>query len=180
MATMKTRVRWRASQYLCPVSGQVLDVSRTGVVTEDVVQLWVLQATLVESGRERQERLLTACELVHRRSAHAVSFAHPVAGRVRGLGERRLDPTTLTLDRIQFELISKGGTVQFYNLKTKEKVDVPDSEIKKRRSVRTTSRGTRQERYAVVADVDVDGKPIRMFKFVNKPTFDSLHVAEVS
>ena len=109
-----------------------------------------------------------------------MSFAHPVAGRVRGLGERRLVPTTLTLDRIQLELISEGGTVQFYNLKTKEKVDVPDSEIKKRRSVRTTSRGTRQERYAVVADVDVDGKPVRMFKFVNKETFDSLHVPEVS
>jgi hypothetical protein len=70
--------------------------------------------------------------------------------------------------------------MQFYNLKTKEKVEVPDSEIKKRRSIRTTSRGTRQERYAVVADVKVDGKPLRMYKFVNKATFDSLHVPEES
>ncbi|HSS92409.1 MAG TPA: hypothetical protein VLR46_00305 [Candidatus Dormibacteraeota bacterium] len=70
--------------------------------------------------------------------------------------------------------------MEFYNLKTKQKVEVPDSEIKKRKSVRTTSRGTRQERYAVVADVEVDGKPLRMFKFVNKETFDKLHVAEVS
>jgi hypothetical protein len=51
--------------------------------------------------------------------------------------------------------------------------------MKKRRSVRTTSRGTRQERYAVIADVNVDGKPIRMFKFVNKETYDSLPVPEV-
>ncbi len=70
--------------------------------------------------------------------------------------------------------------MQFYNLKTKSKVEIPDSDIKKRRSVRTTSRGTRQERYAVVADMDVDGKPVRMFKFVNKATFDSLNVTEVS
>ena len=70
--------------------------------------------------------------------------------------------------------------MEFYNLKTKKKVEVPDSEIKKSRSVRTTSGGIRQERYAVVAEVDVDGKPLRMFKFVNKATFDSLHVPELS
>jgi hypothetical protein len=69
--------------------------------------------------------------------------------------------------------------MEFYNLKTKQKVEVPESEMKKRRSVRTTSGGTRQERYAVVADVDVDGKPLRMFKFINKATFDSLAVPEV-
>jgi hypothetical protein len=70
--------------------------------------------------------------------------------------------------------------LEFYNLKTKKKVNVPESEIKKKRSVRTTSGGIRQERYAVVADVEVDGKPLRMYKFVNKATFDSLHVPEAS
>jgi hypothetical protein len=70
--------------------------------------------------------------------------------------------------------------MEFYNLKTKEKVDVPDSDIKKKRMVRTTSRGTRQERYAVVADIRSGGKPLRMFKFVNKETFDSLHVPEAT
>ena len=69
--------------------------------------------------------------------------------------------------------------MEFYNLKTKQKVEVPESEMKKRKSVRTTSKGTRQERYAVVADVNVEGKPMRMFKFVNKATFDSLHIPEV-
>ena len=71
------------------------------------------------------------------------------------------------------------ASLEFYNLKTKQKVEVPESEMKKRRSVRTTSKGTRQERFAVVADVNVDGKPVRMFKFVNKATFDSLHIPEV-
>jgi hypothetical protein len=71
------------------------------------------------------------------------------------------------------------ASLEFYNLKTKQKVEIPESQMKKRKSVRTTSKGTRQERYAVVADVDVDGKPIRMFKFVNKATFDSLHIPEV-
>jgi hypothetical protein len=64
--------------------------------------------------------------------------------------------------------------LEFYNLKTKQKVEVPESQMKKRKSVRTTSKGTRQERYAVVADLD----GVRMFKFVNKATFDSLHIPE--
>ena len=84
MAAMKSRVSGRASQDLCPVGGQVLDVSRTGVVTEYVIQLGVLQAALVESGRQRQERLVAAGELVHRTSAHAMCFAYPLAGRVSG------------------------------------------------------------------------------------------------
>ena len=65
--------------------------------------------------------------------------------------------------------------MEFYNLKTKQKVEVPESQMKKRKSVRTTSKGTRQERYAVVADLD----GVRMLKFVNKATFDSLHIPEV-
>jgi hypothetical protein len=70
--------------------------------------------------------------------------------------------------------------VEFFNLKTKQRVNVPDNEIKKRKSVRVTSRGTKQERYAVVAEVKVDGKPLQMFKFVNKETFDKLQVPEVN
>jgi hypothetical protein len=69
--------------------------------------------------------------------------------------------------------------MEFYNLKTKRSVDVPERDIKKRRSVRTTSGGKRQERYAAVADVEVDGKPLRMYKFINKETFDSLGVPEI-
>ena len=68
--------------------------------------------------------------------------------------------------------------MQFYNLKTKKKVEVAEQDIKKRRMVRTTSGGTRQERYAAVASIHVDGKPLQMFKFLNKETFDSLNVPE--
>lgn len=70
--------------------------------------------------------------------------------------------------------------MEFFNLKTKQKVDIPDSELKKRRSVRTTSGGKRQERYAVVAVVHDGGKPLQLFKFVNKETFDSLDVPETN
>jgi hypothetical protein len=68
--------------------------------------------------------------------------------------------------------------VEFYNLRSKKTVEVPESQVKKRRTVRTTSGGTSQERYAVVADID-DGKPLRMYKFVNKATFESLNVPEL-
>ena len=70
--------------------------------------------------------------------------------------------------------------MEFFNLKTKQKVQIPDSELKKRRSVRTTSGGKRQERYAAIAEVRDGGKSLQLFKFVNKETFDSLDVPEVS
>ena len=71
--------------------------------------------------------------------------------------------------------------MEFFNLKTKQKVQIPDSDLKKRRSVRTTSGGKRQERYAVIAEVRDNGpKPLQLFKFVNKETFDSLDVPEVN
>ena len=70
--------------------------------------------------------------------------------------------------------------MEFFNLKTKQKVEIPESQIKKRRSVRTTSGGKRQERYAVIAEVRGDGKPMQLFKFVNKETFDRLDVPELN
>ena len=69
--------------------------------------------------------------------------------------------------------------MEFFNLKTKKRVNVPENEIKKRRRVRTTSGGKKQERYAVIAEVQEGGKPLQMFKFVNKETFDRLNVPEV-
>src|SRR5256885_11715449 len=76
------------------------------------------------------------------------------------------------------QFIYQEAAVEFFNLKTKQKVEVPDNELKKRRSVRTTSGGKRQERYAVIAVVHEGGKPLQMFKFVNKETFDRLDVPE--
>ncbi len=69
--------------------------------------------------------------------------------------------------------------MEFFNLRTKKSVTVPDSQIRKRRSVRITSGGKRQERYAVVAEVQVGDKTTQMFKFVNKETFDKLAVPEI-
>lgn len=69
--------------------------------------------------------------------------------------------------------------MQFYNLKTKQMVDVPEKDVRKRRTTRTTSRGAQQERYAAVAEVAVSGQVVRLYKFVNKETFDSLRVPEV-
>lgn len=69
--------------------------------------------------------------------------------------------------------------MEFFNLKTKQKVEIPENELRKRRSVRTTSGGKRQERYAVIAEVrENGGKPLQLFKFVNKETFDGLDVPE--
>lgn len=70
--------------------------------------------------------------------------------------------------------------MEFFNLKTKKKVEIPDDQLKKRRSVRTTSGGKRQERYAAIAELHEGGKKLQLFKFVNKETFDRLDVPEVS
>lgn len=69
--------------------------------------------------------------------------------------------------------------MEFYNLKTKQTVEVPESKIKKRRSRRTTSSGKTQERYAAVAEVEVNKQPVKLFKFVNRETFDKLQVPEI-
>lgn len=70
--------------------------------------------------------------------------------------------------------------MEFFNLKSKKTVNIPDSDIRKRRSVRTTSGGKVQERYAAVAEVQEGGKPLKLFKFVNKETYDRLDVPEIS
>lgn len=76
--------------------------------------------------------------------------------------------------------IQEEAALEFFNLKTKRKVEIADSQLKKRRSVRTTSGGKRQERYAAIAVVHEGGKPLQLFKFINKETFDSLDVPEVN
>jgi hypothetical protein len=74
---------------------------------------------------------------------------------------------------------NQEAPVEFFNLKTKRKVEIPDSELRKKRSVRTTSGGKRQERYAAIAEVHEGGKPLQLYKFINKETFDSLDVPEI-
>src|SRR5437879_7359608 len=63
--------------------------------------------------------------------------------------------------------IHRRVPVEFFNLKKKQKVQIPDNELKKRRSVRTTSGGQRQERYAAIAAVHEAGKPLQPLKALN-------------
>jgi hypothetical protein len=68
-----------------------------------------------------------------------------------------------------------GGCSGVFQPQDEAESSIPDSDLKKRRSVRTTSGGKRQERYAVIAEVrENGGKPLQLFKFVNKETFDGL------
>lgn len=68
--------------------------------------------------------------------------------------------------------------MDFYNLKTKQMVKVPDAQVRKRRTSRQLSRGGTQERYAAVAEVQVDGKPFKLYKFLSRADFDALKVPE--
>ena len=71
---------------------------------------------------------------------------------------------------------SHGGFMEFYNLKTKSKVDVHESHVKKQRFTRETSGGKKQSRFALVAEVD----GARLFRFVNQDTFDSTQAPELN
>lgn len=64
--------------------------------------------------------------------------------------------------------------MQFYNVKTRKKVDVPESQLKKQRFERKTSKGM-QVRYAVTAEVD----GTKLFKFVNEKDYKALSAPEV-
>jgi hypothetical protein len=68
--------------------------------------------------------------------------------------------------------------VDFYNVKTRQKVNVPEAQIRKRRTSRQLSGGRTQERYAAVAQVDVDGKPLNLYKFLSRADFEALQVPE--
>ena len=62
--------------------------------------------------------------------------------------------------------------MQFYDVKTRQKVDVSDSDITKTTYTRTTKSGSTQTRYAVRAKYQ--GR--NLTKFVSKETWDSLDV----
>jgi hypothetical protein len=65
--------------------------------------------------------------------------------------------------------------MEFYNVKTKSKVNVPESAMTKKRMVRKTKTGT-QTRYALIGDYQGS----KLYKFVNEATFTSTNVKEVS
>jgi hypothetical protein len=68
--------------------------------------------------------------------------------------------------------------VEFYNMRTRSTVAVPQEQVRKRRMVRTTEAGRRQERYGAGAEVEVGGLRVRLFKFISKDQFDALDVPE--
>ena len=64
--------------------------------------------------------------------------------------------------------------MQFYNLKIRDHVEVPDKDVKKKQMVRKTKNGE-LIRYAFVAEHN--GSPL--FKFVKKEDYDKHTGAEV-
>ena len=62
--------------------------------------------------------------------------------------------------------------VDFYNMKLKRKVSVPEKQLRKQ----VFSKGGTQRRYALVAEHE----GTKMFKFVSESTFKSLDVPEVT
>lgn len=63
--------------------------------------------------------------------------------------------------------------MEFYSVKHRKKIEVPDKDIRKK----TFGEGT-QLRYAAVASTDVDGDKVNLTKFISKATFDELKVPE--
>ena len=63
--------------------------------------------------------------------------------------------------------------MQFYNLKTRSHVDVPDSEVRKVKMTRQTKTGE-QVRYAMTAQHEGS----KLFKFVNEADYNSSSVQE--
>jgi len=65
--------------------------------------------------------------------------------------------------------------VQFFDVKTREKVDVDEANIAKTKYERTTKSGSVQVRYALRGTL-ADGRKVT--KFVSKDVWDSMDVPE--
>ena len=64
--------------------------------------------------------------------------------------------------------------MQFYNLKTRSHVDVPEKDVKKTKMVRKTKTGE-QTRYALTAEFEGS----TLYKFVNEATYKATNAPEV-
>ena len=67
-----------------------------------------------------------------------------------------------------------GGNMQFYNLKTRSHVEIPDADVKKMKMTRKTKSGE-QVRYALTATYEGS----KLFKFVSEATYKSSTASEV-
>lgn len=63
--------------------------------------------------------------------------------------------------------------MQFYNLKTRSHVEIPDSQIKKKKMTRPTKNGE-QTRYALLAEHE----GTTLYKFVNEATYNGSSAKE--
>ncbi len=68
--------------------------------------------------------------------------------------------------------------MEFYSVKHRKKVSVPDGDIKKKMFNSGNGESTRT-RYAAVAETTVDGDKVKLTKFINKQTFDDIQGDEV-
>ena len=68
--------------------------------------------------------------------------------------------------------------MEFYDVRHRKKVTVPDASIHKTSYTRTTKNGSTQTRYAVRAKTKVDGDDVSLTKFISKAEYDRLSVAE--
>ena len=62
--------------------------------------------------------------------------------------------------------------MEFYNVKTKQKVDIPESGLRKRTLVQKNGRRT----YTVTAEES----GTKLFRFVSKQQYDALQVPEIA
>ncbi|RYG29748.1 hypothetical protein EON81_26160 [bacterium] len=65
--------------------------------------------------------------------------------------------------------------MKFYNLKTRQHVDVPDADVKKRKSVSKTKSGGEQTRYQFVAEHE----GAKLFKFVSEADYSASKAKEI-
>lgn len=70
--------------------------------------------------------------------------------------------------------------MEFYSFKHRRTIEVPPNALRKRRIMPAAGSGTRGERYSVVAEVTVDGTPVKVSRFVKREAFDALDVPEVT
>ena len=67
--------------------------------------------------------------------------------------------------------------MEFYSVKHRKKVEVPDKDIQKKTYNSKGDKGS-STRYAAVAETEVEGSTVKLTKFINKETYDSLKVPE--
>lgn len=65
--------------------------------------------------------------------------------------------------------------MEFFHMKKKTKVNVPNDQLRKQKYTKSTANGDRTT-YAVTAEVE----GTKVFKFVNEKTYNELKVPEVS